>query len=118
MSLLDAIRASDREALDALLADEVVFNSPVRTYRDRDEVIHLLSLIGGVLDDVRVTRTEGAATFIAGRAASHEIDGVLAETRENDTVTELTLMLRPLDATLKAVEKMGRAIAAAPSPSP
>ena len=42
MDLLEAIIARDREALAALVADDVVFNSPVTTYRGRDQVVDLL----------------------------------------------------------------------------
>ena len=42
--LIDAIRGSDADALRALLAEDVVFHSPVQTYRGRDQAIHLLVL--------------------------------------------------------------------------
>jgi hypothetical protein len=35
MTLLGEISGSDRDALEAMLAPDVVFHSPVQTYRDR-----------------------------------------------------------------------------------
>src|SRR5437764_15356970 len=105
-ALLDALR--DRDVLERLLADEVTFHSPVRTYRDRDDVIHLLTTIGGLLEDVRPTRErsgpDGAATFVSARVGDDELEGVLDEIHDaDDRVVEVTLMLRPLQPMLNAI---------------
>ena len=52
MDLLTAIRERDHEALEAMVADDVVFNSPTTTYRGRDQVVEVLAVIGSVLEDV------------------------------------------------------------------
>jgi hypothetical protein len=46
------------------------------------------------------------------------LDGVIDEVRDDDgRITEVTLMLRPLDALLAAVERMRQPLEAAPLPS-
>jgi hypothetical protein len=103
--ILNAIANQDREALRELLADDVTFNSPVRSYTGRDEVAHLLTTIGGLDDDLRATRS---ITFVQ----FGKLDGVLHEAWDEDgRLKELTLTLRPLGPLLKTVERMGQALA-------
>ena len=111
MALPGAIADGDREALTELLAKDVVFRSPVATYRGRDEVVHLLATIGGVLDDMAVTREVGTVTFVTARVGDHELDGMLDEIRgEDGRVVEVALMLRPLAALQVAAERMAAAL--------
>jgi len=110
--LLPAIASGDREALEALVAEDVVFHSPVQTYRGREQVIHLLVTIGGVIDDVEATRRLDGVTFFTAHVEEHPVDGVLDEhARDDGRVTELTLMLRPLAQLQAAVARMARALA-------
>ena len=83
MDLLGAIRAGDREALGAMVADDVVFNGPVTTYQGRDQVVHLLALIGSVLDDITATGEVETVTFVKGHMDGEELDGVLIEIRDD-----------------------------------
>ena len=112
MDLLSAIRARDREALAALVADDVVFYSPATTYHGREQVVHLLALIGGVLEDVTATREVETVTFIKGRSEGDDLNGVLVEVRDDDgRIVEVMLLLRPLAALQKAVVRMAGALA-------
>jgi hypothetical protein len=112
MRLLEAIREQDREALGALVADDVVFHSPTTTYRGRDQVVQLLALIGTVLDDVRATGEVETVTFIEGRLGDDELNGVLVEiTGDDGRITEITLLLRPLATLQLAVRQLARALA-------
>ena len=112
MTLLTAISDSDRDALEAMLAQDVVFHSPVQTYRGRAQILHLLVTIGGVIDDVRATRELDGVTFFTASVAEHPVDGVLDEHANDDgRITELTLMLRPLAQLQAAVARMARALA-------
>ena len=112
VDLLAAIRERDRQALGALVADDVVFNSPVRSYRGRDQVVDLLALIGGVLDDLTATREVETVTFVKGHVDGEELDGVLVAIRgADDRISEITLLLRPLATLRAAVRKMARALA-------
>jgi hypothetical protein len=110
--LSDAIRDSDGDALRAMLAEDVVFHSPVQTYRGRDQAIHLLVLIGRVLEGPDVTREVDGVTFFTAYVGEHPIDGVLVERAdEYARITEITVMLRPLAALQAAVARMARALA-------
>jgi hypothetical protein len=110
--LLPAIADGDRQALEGLLAEDVVFHSPVQTYRGRNQVLHLLVTIGGVIDDVRPTRKLDGVTFFTAHIEEHPVDGVLDEhANEDGRITELTLMLRPLAQLQAAVARMARALA-------
>jgi ketosteroid isomerase-like protein len=117
MDLLSAIRERDRSALDALVADDVVFYSPATIYRGREQVVELLALIGSVLKDVTVTREVETVKFIKGRSEDDELDGVLVEIKGDDgRITEITLLLRPLAALQRAVMRLARALAEGPQP--
>jgi hypothetical protein len=110
------------EALVDQLAVDVTFNSPVTAYQGRDDVVHLLTIVSGVIDDYTVERElsgqNEAVSFISGRIADHSATGVI-DRRFNDRgeITELTLMLRPLKALLAGVELMAQALAVSPLPS-
>jgi SnoaL-like domain len=110
--LLEAIAAGDRGALADLLADDVVFHSPVQTYRGRDQVVLLLTTISGIIDDVEPTRELDGVTFFAANVEEHPVDGVLDEhTDAAGHIAEITLMLRPLAQLQAAVARMARALA-------
>ena len=110
--LIDAIRGSDADALRAMLAEDVVFHSPVQTYRGRDQAIHLLVLIGGILDAMDVAREVDGVTFFTANVGEHPVDGVLVErTDQYGHIKEITVMLRPLAALQAAVARMARALA-------
>jgi hypothetical protein len=110
--LLDAIRGSDADTLRAMLAEDVVFHSPVQTYRGRDQTIHLLVIVGRVLDAAHVTREVDGVTFFAAYVEDHPVDGVLVQRVDQyGRITEITLMLRPLAALQAAVARMARALA-------
>ena len=120
--LLAAVAARDSAQIQASLADDVAFHSPVADYTGRDDVAHLMTTVAGLLDGVRVERelATGSETvsFISARVAGHGLQGVIDEIRAPDgRVAEVTLMLRPLEALLAAVQEMGAALAASPLPS-
>ena len=111
MRLLEAIAAGDGDALSSLLADDVVFHSPVQTYRGRDQAVLLLATVGTIIEDVEATREIDGVTFFAAMVEEHPVDGVLVE--DDDAaghVAEITLMLRPLAQLQAAVARMTRAL--------
>lgn len=112
MDLVSAINGQDREALSAMVADDVVFNGPVTTYSGRDQVVHLLALIGTVLDDISATGEVETVTFVKAHLDGEELDGVLVEHRDGDgRLAEITLLMRPLAIVQTAVRRMARALA-------
>jgi hypothetical protein len=112
--IVTAIAKGDAASLNGLLAEDVTFNSPVRTYTGRDDVVHLLTRIG----ELRATRRVDAPGEIVSFIEMGELNGVLDERYDTGgRVTELTLMLRPLSELLDAVKQMGAALEAEPLPS-
>jgi SnoaL-like domain len=109
--LIDAIASGDRDALADLLADDVVFHSPVQTYRGRDQVVHLLAAIGEVMEDVESVRNLDGVTFFAARIGEHPVDGVLDVRSDSVHIAEITLYLRPLAALQAGVARLTRALA-------
>lgn len=114
-TLVDALGAGDRRALSEMLAEDVAFHSPVRTYQGREQVVHLLVTISSVLSDLRATRRlqdgHETCTFVTARVDENDLDGLLDEIRgEDGRIVQLTLMLRPLKFLLVAVERMGQAL--------
>ena len=117
MDLLSAIRGRDREALAALVADDVVFYSPATTYRGRDQVVDVLALIGSVLEEVTATRQVETVTFINGHSEGEHLDGVLVEVTDADgRIAEITLLLRPLATLQMAIRRLARAMAEGAQP--
>jgi SnoaL-like domain len=110
--LLAAIAGRDRDALVELLAEDVVFHSPVQTYRGRPQAVHLLVTAGGVLEGVNVTRELDGVTFFTAQVEEHPVDGMLDQHADDEgRVREITLMLRPLAQLQAAVARMARALA-------
>src|SRR5438067_1493555 len=116
VSFAETLRSGDRAAITRLLSDDVVFHSPVADYRGRDAVSTLLVTIGTVVDDIRVRRevVQGPeiVTFVEGDIGGRAVDGVIDQVHDADgRISEITLMLRPLDALLEGVKRMGAALA-------
>jgi hypothetical protein len=110
--IVTAIRERDARALNELLAEDVRFNSPVRSYEGRDQVVHLLTTLGGLQTELHATRCVDAPGEIVSFIEMPGLDGVLDERYDGDgRVTELTLLLRPLSELLDAVKRMGAALA-------
>jgi hypothetical protein len=111
MTLLEAIDGEDREALVELLVDDVVFHSPVQTYRGREQILRLLLATGSIIENVEVTRRLDGVTFFAATVEEHPVDGVLVEREvEEGRIAEITLMLRPLAQLQAAVARMARVL--------
>src|SRR3954471_24097329 len=97
MTLLEAIDRQDQDTLEEMLVEDVIFHSPVQTYRGRQLILPLLLAIGGIIETVEVTRELDGVTFFTATVEEHPVDGVLVERDlEEGRIAEITLMLRPL----------------------
>jgi len=119
---VQALLDSDRDALDARLAAQPAFNSPLRRYADRGDVLHLVSLLGSVIPGARIQRSwpgdAGAATVIRAGDGADALDGVIEELHDADgRVREVTLLLRPHGPMMAAIKRMAAALEASPLPS-
>ncbi|MCU1276979.1 MAG: hypothetical protein JWM53_525 [bacterium] len=108
-----AVEAKDLAALTALLAEDVVFYSPVsfKPYRGREQVGWILATVATVFEDfVYVDELQtGAHSVLRFRARIGEraAEGVdLIEADEHGAVRSLTVMVRPLSALQALAEAM------------
>ena len=110
-AIVDAFVAGDSAAMTRLLAPDATFHSPVTDYHGRERVAHVLAALVQVVTDVRVTsvldEAEGTVAFFTATGDGRPADGVLhVVAAPGSPVTELTLMLRPLETLLAGIERM------------
>lgn len=117
-----AVEARDFEGAVALLADDVVFRSPVvfRPYAGRDVVGALLLAVSRVFEDFRYEREIGAegardhALVFRTRVGDREIEGCdFLHTNDDGLIDDLTVMVRPLSGALALAEAMQAQLEAA-----
>jgi SnoaL-like domain len=117
-----AIEARDIDTAVALLAEDVVFRSPVayRAYQGRAAVAPILHAVIQVFEDFRYVREIGApdaadhALVFQARIGAQQIEGSdFLHTGEQGTIDELVVMIRPLSGVLALAEAMKARLAAA-----
>lgn len=117
-----AIEAHDMNAAAALLAEDVVFSSPVvfNQYRGREAVATILHAVARVFEDFRYVRDIGAsdgrdhALVFHARVGERELEGVdLLHQAQDGLIDELTVMVRPLTAAIALADAMKTQLAAA-----
>jgi hypothetical protein len=114
--VVEAFAGGDSAGVTAALADDAVFRSPAADYHGRERFAPVLkALLAGVVTGVaRVSlhaRTGETVAFFAATVEGREVDGVLRVVAAADApATELTLMIRPLEALLAGVKAMQRAL--------
>lgn len=112
-----AVEAGDFAALGDLLAEDVVFRSPVafKPYQGKPIVAAILRGVGRVFTEFRYVR-ELADEDDRGSALVFEtvVDGVsvngidLIRINEDGLISELTVMVRPLSGANALAEAMGK----------
>jgi hypothetical protein len=117
-----AIEAQDIEAAIALLAEDVVFRSPVvfKPYRGREAVAPLLLAVSRVFEDFRYEREIGApdapdhALVFSARVGDRELEGCdFLHTDEHGLIDDFCVMIRPLSGALALAEGMKAELEAA-----
>jgi hypothetical protein len=110
-----AVESSDHDAVVALLAEDVVFRSPIvfQPYRGRDALAAILLAASRVFEDFRYEReisADGApdhALVFKARVGDREVHGCdFLHTDENGLIDELSVMVRPLSGALALAEAM------------
>jgi hypothetical protein len=110
-----AIEAGDIEATLALLAEDVVFRSPVvfKPYHGRDAVAPLLQAVSRVFEDFRYEREIGAsdardhALVFSARVGDRELEGCdFLHIDEQGLIDDFRVMVRPLSGALALAEAM------------
>lgn len=110
-----AVEARDFDALRALLAEDVVFRSPVAfsPYEGRDLVAAILVAVAGVFEDFRYESEIGAddanehVLVFRAEVNAREVHGAdFLKTNPDGSVAELTVMVRPLSAANALAQRM------------
>ena len=110
-----AIEARDMPAALGLLAEDVVFRSPVvfKPYRGRDAVAPILMAVAQVFEDFRYLREIGEeggsdhALLFEARVGDRALEGCdFLHTGDHGLISEFTVMVRPLSGTLALAEAM------------
>jgi hypothetical protein len=115
-----AVERKDLEAVGELLAEEIVFHSPVtfHPFLGRATVTRLLAEVVQVFEDFRFTdelRMDGAhALIFRATVAGKEIEGIdLLRFDDDGLIADFTVMLRPLSAFMLFAQAMGERAQAA-----
>ena len=114
----DAVIARDPEAMEAVLAEDVVFRSPAvhQPYAGRVATMVVLRSVLRVLEDFRYERafaTEdggGHVLEFVARVGDREVQGVDMLATADGLVTELTVLIRPMSGLAAVVDRMGEVI--------
>ncbi|HEV3047233.1 MAG TPA: nuclear transport factor 2 family protein [Solirubrobacteraceae bacterium] len=116
-----AVEARDIDAAIALLADDVVFRSPVvyKPYSGRDSVGAILTAVSRVLLDWRCVREIGEpdardhALVFRAHVGEKEVEGCdFLHMDESGSISEFMVMVRPLSGALALAEAMKQQLAA------
>ncbi len=112
----EAVEAGDLDAVEKLLAENVVFTSPVafRPYPGKAITAAILRGVSRVFGDFRYEREIGApdsrdhALVFTARVGEQEIQGCdFLHLDEDGLIDELTVMVRPLSAAQALSAAMG-----------
>ena len=115
-----AAEAKDFSQVDDLLAEDVVFSSPAvfKPYEGREVVKVILGAVVQVFEDFRyLDQVEGddrAVLIFEARVGDRDLQGVdILRFADDGTVSELTVMIRPMSGLNALAEEMGRRLQAA-----
>jgi hypothetical protein len=115
-----AVERADMEAAVALLAEDVVFRSPVvfKRYEGRETVATILRTVFHLLEDFRYTdELDGdgiQGLLFEARVGDRSLQGIdLLRPDANGRITEFTVMIRPASGLIAVAERMGPALQAA-----
>ena len=114
-SLRRAIEARDADAVEALLASDVVFRSPAlfKPYAGRAATMVFLRAAMEVFEDFRYTRTftddagGGSVMLFEANVGGKSLEGVdILSVGDDGLVTEFRVMVRPLSGLVALAEAM------------
>lgn len=115
-----AVERQDIEAVGRLLADDVVFHSPVtfHPFVGRETVTRLIGEVAQVFEGFRYTdelEADGAhALIFRATVADREVEGVdLLRFDGKGLIADFTVMVRPLSGLLALARAMGERATAA-----
>ncbi|MFD9094370.1 nuclear transport factor 2 family protein [Streptomyces collinus] len=112
----EAVEAGDLDAVEALLADDVVFTSPVvfKPYHGKAITAAILRAVCEVFQDFRYVREVGApdgpehALVFTARVGDRELTGCdFLRVNEAGLIDDFMVMVRPLSGAHALAEAMG-----------
>ncbi|MGA8248807.1 MAG: nuclear transport factor 2 family protein [Nocardioides sp.] len=115
-----ALETKDLAAVEAMLADDVVFRSPAlhRPYRGRAATMVFITAASEVLEDFRYVRTfteddgRGHVLMFAASVGGRELEGVDIVSLDDDgRITEFRVMVRPMTGLVALAEAMAPRVA-------
>ena len=116
----EAVERHDIASARGLLAEEIVFHSPVtfHPFLGREAVSRLLAEVAQVFEDFRYTdelEMEGAhALIFRARVGERELEGIdLLRFDSNGLIADFTVMLRPLSGLAPFAQAMAERVAKA-----
>ena len=115
-----AVESADIEAAHELLAEDIVFHSPVtfHPFVGRETVTRLLGLVEQTFEDFRYTdelECDGAhALIFRASVAGRELEGIdLLRFDEDGLINDFTVMVRPMSGLMPFAQAMGERVAEA-----
>ena len=116
----EAVEKMDIQAVASLLAEDVVFHSPVtfHPFVGREDVTRLLELVSQTFEDFRYTdelTVEGAEALVfRASVGDRELEGVdLLRFDKGGLINDFTVFVRPLSGLVPFAQAMGEKVAAA-----
>ncbi|MEV5431636.1 nuclear transport factor 2 family protein [Streptomyces sp. NPDC052701] len=112
----EAVEAHDLDAVEALLAEDVVFTSPVvfKPYTGKAITAAILRAVAQVFEDFRYVREMGGADgrdhalVFTARVGDRTLTGCdFLHVDENGLIDDLMVMVRPLSGAQALAEAMG-----------
>ncbi|GAB2802265.1 nuclear transport factor 2 family protein [Streptomyces chlorus] len=112
----EAVEAHDMDAAEALLAEDVVFSSPVvfKPYTGRPVTAAILHAVAEVFEDFRYVREVNDANgrdhvlVFTARVGDREVEGCdIIHVDEDGRIDQLTVMVRPLSGAQALQAAMG-----------
>jgi ketosteroid isomerase-like protein len=115
-----AVESRDLDAMRELLADDVVFHSPVahKPFEGREVVAQVLAFAAATFEDFRyadeVADGDRVALIFRARVGDRELQGLdFLRTNADGLIEELTVMVRPMSGLVALGEAMAAKLAAA-----
>ncbi len=120
-----AVEGKDFDRLEATLAPDVHFRSPVvfAAYDGREAVAALLRVVGSIIGPElryrwQVREGDREVLCFSTRVGERELEGVDLLRYEGGLVSELVVMMRPLSGLTSVRDAVGRALASAVPDAP
>lgn len=122
MTFREVVESANLDALEEILAEDVLLHSPVtfKPFEGRAVVVHVLRTVFEVFGDFRyvaeLQRDDLETLVFKARVGEREIDGIdLLHTRADGLIDDITVFVRPLSGLSALRDEMGARLGAPPA---